>query len=153
MKLCRVEHLLNTFSPYLSSILDSPSPMLDSEICNQNIGEGESNIDDKYVENVFNKCSTQQSCIFPKFTSYKIGTYFNKKSKFLECSGFSYPNFLGGSGFYHPNFFHNCVLTSFLLFHSANFEFLSGILLPRNLTKVPIPKLNYCIFLFSRTQL
>ena len=27
MQLCRVEHLLNTFSTYLSSILDSPSPM------------------------------------------------------------------------------------------------------------------------------
>ena len=67
MQLCRVEHLLNTFSTYLSS-------KLDSTLCNQNIGEGESNIDDKYVEKVFNKCSTRQSCIFPKFTSYKIGT-------------------------------------------------------------------------------
>ena len=67
MQLCRVEHLLNTFSTYLSSKLDSTP-------CNQNIGEGESNIDDKYVEKVFNKCSTRQSCIFPKFTSYRIGT-------------------------------------------------------------------------------
>ena len=40
----------------------------------QNIGEGENNFDDKYVEKVFNKCSTGQSCIFPKFTSFKIGT-------------------------------------------------------------------------------
>ena len=30
--------------------------------------------EDKYVEKVFNKCSTWQSCIFPKFTSFKIGT-------------------------------------------------------------------------------
>ena len=67
MQLCRVEHLLNTFSTYLSS-------KLDSKLCNQNIGEGKSNFDDKYVEKVFNKCSTRQSCIFPKFTSYKIGT-------------------------------------------------------------------------------
>ena len=67
MQLCRVEHLLNTFSTYLSSKLDSTP-------CNQNIGEGESNIDDKYVEKVFNKCSTRQSCIFLKFASYKIGT-------------------------------------------------------------------------------
>jgi len=51
MQLCRVEHLLNTFSTYLSS-------KLDSTLCNQNIGEGESNFDDKYVEEVFNKCST-----------------------------------------------------------------------------------------------
>ena len=51
MQLCRVEHLLNTFSTYLSS-------KLDSTLCNQNIGERESNIDDKYVEKVFNKCST-----------------------------------------------------------------------------------------------
>ena len=58
---------MNTFSTYLSS-------KLDSTLCNQNIGEGESNIDDKYVEKVFNKCSTRQSCIFLKFTSYKIGT-------------------------------------------------------------------------------
>ena len=67
MQLCQVEHLLNTFSTYLSS-------KLDSTLCNQNIGEGESNFDDKYVEKVFNKCSTRQSCIFPKFTSFKIGT-------------------------------------------------------------------------------
>ena len=53
MQLCRVEHLMNTFSTYLSS-------KLDSTLCNQNIGEGESNFDDKYVEKVFNKCSTRQ---------------------------------------------------------------------------------------------
>ena len=38
------------------------------------MGEGDSNFDDKYVEKVFSKCSTRQSCIFPKFTSFKIGT-------------------------------------------------------------------------------
>ena len=67
MQLCWVEHLLNTYSTYLSSILDSPSPMFW-------LHSVESNIDDKYVEKVFNKCSTRQSCIFPKFTSFKIGT-------------------------------------------------------------------------------
>ena len=67
MQLCRVEHLLNTFSTYSSSILDSPSPMFW-------LYSVESNLDDEYVEKVFNKCSTRQSCIFPKFTSFKIGT-------------------------------------------------------------------------------
>ncbi len=38
-------NLLNTISTYLSSQLNSPS--------NQNIGEGESNCDDKCVEKVF----------------------------------------------------------------------------------------------------
>ena len=43
MQLCRVEHLLNTISTYLSSKLDSTP-------CNQNIGEGESDIDEKNVK-------------------------------------------------------------------------------------------------------
>ena len=39
---------------------------------------GESNFDDKYVEKVFNKCSTGQSFIFPKWLgSYKIHTLTN----------------------------------------------------------------------------
>ena len=38
---------LTLFSTYLSS-------KLDSTLCNQSIGEGESNFDDKYVEKVFN---------------------------------------------------------------------------------------------------
>ena len=67
MQLCRVEHLLNTFSTYLSSKLESPSPMFW-------LHSVESNFDDKYVEKVFNKCSTWQSYIFPKFTCFKIGT-------------------------------------------------------------------------------
>ena len=60
-----------------TSKLDSPLIKILGRIrfsSNQNIGEGESNIDDKYVEKVLNKCSSRQSCIFPKFTSYKIGT-------------------------------------------------------------------------------
>ena len=43
---------------------------------NQNIGEGESNFDEKNVEEVFNLCSTEQSCIHIEITSYKIGTLF-----------------------------------------------------------------------------
>ena len=43
MQLCRVEHMLNTFSTYLSS-------KLHSKLCNQYIEEGESNIYDKYIE-------------------------------------------------------------------------------------------------------
>ena len=53
MKLWLVEHLLNTFSTYLSSKLDSPSPMFWLEenliLSNVLIG-GESNFVDKYVE-------------------------------------------------------------------------------------------------------
>ena len=67
MQLCQVEHLMNTFSTYLSSKLDYLSPMFW-------LHSVESNFDDQYVEKVFNKCSTWQSCIFPKFTSFKIGT-------------------------------------------------------------------------------
>ena len=65
MKLWPVEHLLNTFSTYLSSKLDSP--LIKTLESNQNIGEGESNFDDEYDENVFNWCSTGQSFIFPKW--------------------------------------------------------------------------------------
>ena len=41
---------------------------------NQNIGEGESNFDEKNVKEVFNLCSTEQSCIHIGITCYKIGT-------------------------------------------------------------------------------
>ena len=41
---------------------------------NQNIREGESNFDEKNVEEVFNLCSTEQSCINIGITCYKIGT-------------------------------------------------------------------------------
>ena len=35
---------------------------------------GESNFDEKNVEEVFNMCSTEQSCIHIGITCYKIGT-------------------------------------------------------------------------------
>ena len=35
---------------------------------------GESNFDEKNVEEVFNLCSTEQSCIHIGITCYKIGT-------------------------------------------------------------------------------
>ena len=41
---------------------------------NQNIGEGESNFDEKNVKEVFNLCSTEQSCIHIGITCYKIST-------------------------------------------------------------------------------
>ena len=41
---------------------------------NQNIGEGESNFDEKNVEEVFNLCLTEQSCINIGITCYRIGT-------------------------------------------------------------------------------
>ena len=52
------EHRFNTFSTYELERIRFSSK--------QNIGEGESKFDDKYVEKVFNKCSTGQSFIFPK---------------------------------------------------------------------------------------
>ena len=61
MKLWPVEHLLNTFSTYLSSKLDSSLIKTLERIrfsYKQNIGEEESNFDEKYVEKGFNKCST-----------------------------------------------------------------------------------------------
>ena len=77
MQLCRVEHFLNTSLTFFSSKSDSLVIKTLERIrfsSDQKIGEGESNFDDKYVEKVFNKCSTGQSCIFLKFTSFKIGT-------------------------------------------------------------------------------
>ena len=53
MKLWPVENRLNIFSTYLSSKLDSPLIKILERIrfsSNQNIGEAESNFDDKYVE-------------------------------------------------------------------------------------------------------
>ena len=53
MQLCSVEHKLNTSSTFFSSKLDSPVIKTLERIrfsSNQNIGEGESNFDDKYVE-------------------------------------------------------------------------------------------------------
>ena len=79
MQLCRVEHLLNTFSTYLSS-------KLDSTLCNQNIGEGESNIDDKYicwksVHQVFNSTELHFSEVY-----FLQNWYFSIWSKFLKNS-------------------------------------------------------------------
>ena len=81
MQLCPVEHLLNTFSTYLSSKLDSPSPIFWSEenlILSNVLITRESDFDEKNVKEVFKKCSTRQSCIFLKFTSFKIGTLADK---------------------------------------------------------------------------
>ena len=77
MQLCSVEHKLNTSSTFFSSNLDSPviKTLERSRFSsNQNIGEGESNFDEKNVEEVFNLCSTEQSCIHIGITCYKIGT-------------------------------------------------------------------------------
>ena len=61
MQLCSVEHELNTSSTYFSSKLDSPVIKTLERIRfspNRNIGEGESNFDEKNVKEVFNLCST-----------------------------------------------------------------------------------------------
>ena len=61
MQLCSVEHKLNTSSTFFSSKLDSPVIKTLERIrffSNQNIGDGESNFDEKNVEEVFNLCST-----------------------------------------------------------------------------------------------
>ena len=74
MQLCSVEHIF-------SSKLDSPVIKTLERIrffSNQNIGEGESNFDEKNVEEVFNLCSTEQSCINIGITCYKIGTLAKK---------------------------------------------------------------------------
>ena len=77
MQLCSVEHMLNTSLTFFSSKLDSPVIKTLERIrfsSNQNIGEGESNFDEKNVEEVFNLCSTEQSCINIGITCSKIGT-------------------------------------------------------------------------------
>ena len=61
MQLCSVEHMLNTSLTFFSSKLDSPVIKTLERIrfsYDQNIGEGESNFDEKNVEEVFKKCST-----------------------------------------------------------------------------------------------
>ena len=70
MKLWPVEHLLNTFSTYLSSKLDSPSPMFwleENLILSNVLIRVESNFDDKYVEKVFKKCSTSVQLVRVSF--------------------------------------------------------------------------------------
>ena len=57
MKLWSVEHMLNISSTFFSSKLDSPVIKTFERIrfsSNQNIGEGESNFDEKNVEEMFN---------------------------------------------------------------------------------------------------
>ena len=77
MQLCSVEHMLNTSLTFFSSKLDSPVIKTLEKIrffSNPNIGEGKSNFDEKNVEEVFNLCSTEHSCILIGITCYKIGT-------------------------------------------------------------------------------
>ena len=77
MQLCSVEHKLNTSSTFFSSKLDSPSPMFwleENLILSNVLITGESNFDEKNVKEVFNMCSTEQSCIHIGITCYKIGT-------------------------------------------------------------------------------
>ena len=77
MQLCSVEHMLYTSLTFFSSKLDSPVIKTLERIrfsSNQNIGEGKSNFDEKNVKEVFNLCSTEQSCINIGITCYKIGT-------------------------------------------------------------------------------
>ena len=42
---------------------------------------GESNFDEKNVKEVFNLCSTEQSCIHIGITCYKIGTLVTKNTE------------------------------------------------------------------------
>ena len=72
MQLCRVEHFLNTSSTFFSSKLDSP---VIKTLERENL---------ILMINMLKKCSTRQSCIFPKFTSYKIGTLVNKNGSRKE---------------------------------------------------------------------
>ena len=77
MHLWSVEHFLNISSTFFSSKLDSPSPSfwLEENLILPNVLiTGESNIDEKNVEEMFKKCSTDQSCIRKWNTTYKIGT-------------------------------------------------------------------------------
>ena len=88
MQLCSVEHKLKTSSTFFSSKLDSPVIKTLERIrfsSNQIIGEGESNFDEKNVKEVFNLCSTEQSCINIGITCYKLGTLVvNKKNSKLR---------------------------------------------------------------------
>ena len=77
MQLCSVEYMLNTSLTFFLSKLDSLVIKTLERIrfsSNQKIREGESNFDEKNVEEVFNLCSTEQSCINIGITCYKIGT-------------------------------------------------------------------------------
>ena len=77
MQLCSVEHKLNTSSTFFSSKLDSPVIKTLERIrffSNQNVGEGESNFDEKNTEEVFNLYSTEQSCIHIGIDSSPLNT-------------------------------------------------------------------------------
>ena len=69
----QVEHFFDIFESKLDSPVIKTLDMIRFS-SNQNIGEGESNFDEKNVEEVFNLCSTEQSCIHIGITCYKIGT-------------------------------------------------------------------------------
>ena len=67
---------MNTSCHFFSK-LDSPIIKTLERIrfsSNQNIGEGESDFDEKNVQEVFNLCSTEQSCIHIEIACYKIST-------------------------------------------------------------------------------
>ena len=71
----QVKHFFNNFS----SKLDSPVAVIKTLerirfSSNQNNGEAGSNFDEKNVEEVFNLCSTEQSCIYIGISCYKIST-------------------------------------------------------------------------------
>ena len=68
-----VEHFFDIFFIKLDSPLIKTLDMIRFS-SNQNIGEGESNFYEKNVKEVFNLCSTEQSCIHIGITRYKIGT-------------------------------------------------------------------------------
>ena len=66
-------HMLNTSLTFFPSKLDSPAIKTLERIrfsSNQNIGEGESNFDEINVKEVFNLCSTEESCIHIGITCY-----------------------------------------------------------------------------------
>ena len=65
MQLCSDEHKLNSSSTFFIKIRFSLSNVLIT---------GESNFDEKNVKEVFNLCSTEQSCTHIGITCYKIAT-------------------------------------------------------------------------------
>ena len=84
---------MNISSRFYSSKLDSPVIKTLEKIrfsSNQNIGEGKSNCDENNVEEVFNLCSTEQSCINIGITCYKIGTLATEMiPQMIECYQFA----------------------------------------------------------------
>ena len=73
MQLCSVEHMLNTSLTFFSSKLDYPVIKTSERIrfsSKQNIGEGESNLEEKNVEEVFILCSTCVLTTIQRLTMY-----------------------------------------------------------------------------------